>query len=197
MPECYKCGKSRRRVKDYYGLSICNKCYSELGLQKMIENKISNDPFLEGIILPEDHQYIKALNTFASSFSKKASQELLGICRVNIEDEEMDDILLNSFIIASRSVLLFGSDDRKKKIEDYDVHFLLNLANVVGVSIIGAIVRRYDQLGLDVGDELIEYDIEDETNMVMTSILNDIRYNDTTGDLRKSILRLYKILAEY
>lgn len=122
---------------------------------------------------------------------------MLGICRVNIEDEEMDDILLNSFIIASRSVLLFGSDDRKKKIEDYDVHFLLNLANVVGVSIIGAIVRRYDQLGLDVGDELIEYDIEDETNMVMTSILNDIRYNDTTGDLRKSILRLYKILAEY
>lgn len=75
MSECFKCGEKRSRVKDYYGLPICNKCYSELGLHKIVENEVGKDSFLERMIQPDDHQYIKALNTFASSFPSASSYD--------------------------------------------------------------------------------------------------------------------------
>lgn len=199
MPECFKCGENRSRVKDYYGLEICNKCYSELGLQKIVENEIDNDPFLERIIQSDDHQYIKALNTFASSFSSRSSYDLLRMCVVNIEHFDMNSITINSFIIGARSVLIFGRNGEKEKhnqeMDDNRLHFLLNLANLIGIGIIGNIARKYDQLGLDVDDEETGDDIEDEITMTMVDTLNEIRYNDTNGELRETIIEFFLILT--
>ncbi len=199
MPECFKCGENRRRVKDYYGLPICNKCYSELELHKIVENEVGKDPFLERITQPDDHQYIKALNTFASSFPSTSSYDVLRMCVVNIESFDMSSITINSFIIGARSVLIFGKGGEEQKqeheVDDNRLHFLLNLGNLIGIAIIGNIVKKYDQLGLNVDDDETEDDIEDEITMAMIDVLNDIRYNDINGELRETVIEFFLILT--
>ncbi|MFP3910228.1 MAG: hypothetical protein ACOC5L_02375 [Halobacteriota archaeon] len=44
-------------------------------MHKIVENEVGKDSFLERMIQPDDHQYIKALNTFASSFPSASSYD--------------------------------------------------------------------------------------------------------------------------
>ncbi|MFP3910227.1 MAG: hypothetical protein ACOC5L_02380 [Halobacteriota archaeon] len=106
----------------------------------------------------------------------------------------MNSVAVNSFIIGARSILIFGKDGEEQEqwseMDENRLHFLLNLANLIGIGIIGNIARKYNQLGLDVEDEEIGDDIEDEVTMAMIDALNDIKHNGTNGRTSRNCHRI-------
>ncbi len=198
MPTCFSCGKNRSRTKEYYGLTICNKCYEKLGLGNLENDLDTSDEFLERMVMDEDKDYIEALNRFAAAFPKKDSEDLLGMSLINIDhDEEMDEIALSSFIIASRAVLLFGKENDESETDVTKIHFLLGLGTIIAVSIIRRIGKTYVGIRMGVDEEEIEYHIFGEFYMTMTGILNEMRYADTDFEFRDMVLRLYEMITGY
>lgn len=191
MAECFACRKHRSRAKEYFDLPICRKCYEKLGLGSQEITSIQ-DEFITQIVLEEDRQAIDRLISFASEFPRTISKDLLGICLANIHEEDMDGVVIGSFIISARAVLLFGTDAKGETDLDKDrIHFLISLATVIGVSIVASIAKGYKELGLDIEDDEIAADIGPESLMTFLSILNEIRRNDPKKELREEILGMF------
>jgi len=185
----------RNKTREYFDLSICRKCYEKLGLDSL-ENTSIEDPFMKELIADKDQWSSDALNAFASTFPVKYSKDLLGMCLANIDDEDMDGLAVSSFITSARSVLLFGSDTGKVTDPNGDkLHFLLALTNLIEISIVASLGRRYKESGLEIESDSVVADIEIESLMTTLDILNEIRNNDSRKELREEIIEMFAELT--
>ncbi|MFH1431907.1 MAG: hypothetical protein ABIG84_01700 [archaeon] len=172
-------------------MDVCNKCYLRLQIQKLENKAPPDDEYLKSLVGKKDGIYVDALNLYAASFPKSLSLELFGIFLANQDDEEMNDIIINSMIIAARATLLFGGNAPDKDIEPYKKWALISLGNLIGIVIIGNLTDNYK--GLDLKNKIEVSKLYTDINRVFIDILDDIKKHDD-GRLEEYIKRTAELI---
>jgi hypothetical protein len=160
-------------------------CYSRLQIEKLENVGPPVDIYLKSLVTKEDSIYVDALNLYSTLFPKSLSLDLFGMFLASLEDKEMDEVFINSMIIAARSIWFFGKSGlRQEKLDSYKIRTLHIFGNNIGISIIGHIVENYRDLDLDLEDETNLSRLYGEIDLTMINILDNIRDHDdgTLGD---------------
>lgn len=189
---CVFCKSSVDEPYKYYTLSVCTRCYYRLDINKIDNREPPVDKYMRSLVKKGDEVYVDALNLYSTLFPQSLSSDLFGVFFTNLDDKEMDDIFVNSMIIAARSLWLFGKDTGKqKKLKSSKIHALHVLGNLIGISIICNSTDGYKDL--DLNDETTLSKLYDKIDGTFLDILNDLEEHDD-GTLDKYIIETIHLI---
>lgn len=177
---CSVCGKNRSRLKKFLSIEVCSDCSKYLGA--FADRKPPED-ILEESLEPDGKRFLRALNTICSTLPRENAKVMLGICLANLEDEDMDPLVVISFLIAARSLWIFGGEGESRKPKVDEIHMLLKFSAVVGISVMF--------LGED--SDLQEEEILEHSEKNLKRVMDDL-ISQADEELKDYILDLREML---
>ena len=190
--KCIFCNNPSNGQFLYHTLDVCWECFLRLELKKLKNMKPPVDLYMRSLVKTEDRKYIDALNTYSTLFHKTDSAELFGIFHANLKDREMDEVFINSMILAARAILLFGEGlSNKNLLNSKKLHALHVLGNLVNVSIINQLTENYRELDLEEESNMSK--LCNEIDQTFINILEDIKCHDN-GSLDDLIIETINLI---
>jgi len=123
-----------------------------------------SDEYMESLVSESERVYVNALNQYASLFPRTLAPDLFGVFLTNLNNEEVDDILVISMIIAARAIWLFGTNRKKERLLDpLKIHALHVFGNLVDIA-----MRR------NITKSNWDSDLRDETNLSISECRIDL-----------------------
>ena len=188
MATCDLCGKKDKSSLSFCGSSVCRKCFSRLGLDRLEGRVPPEDDFLASRMPPTDLPFLEGLNRLASLQPKALAWDLLDTAEEGL-DEGVERIVIHADILAARAVYMFGrGKQRPEEVPADALGALLVFGSGVATALASGIAGEKPSSDKD---ELAELEVE--LDALISEMLLALKKRDD-GTITESIGGLLEVL---